>query len=404
MFTSSTVQSSQNKSEPETSSTNAATTKTAHRSHISTTPRPSRRLQKQRILSFLLDTATTIFVIYHLYNSPSYVNPWEIPNAQLWIAGFVFIRFGILFYDHLVVFLIEKMFRCKVLPTRQPGAPPVRYVELDTRSVVYLSINSFNEYVFVMRLTYYLWNEGFNQQLSWKMSQISLGNTIIALGIMFVSMDVLYAPLHHFLHLPSLYPLIHKHHHRQHFPTRGYLDAGNEHPIEHMIGVICTWFAVCTSELMLPTCRVILESVMSNGFDDLKDATTVSLSGGGVHAVTVLIFFQLHAALAMMNHSPYDAQFSLPFVGSSCLFGTDNIFVRRVEAIPLVGKRLKRIITGQWFNYSVGHHEMHHRKFNFNYGQYCMLYDLMMGTFIEYQGPLGAAELESRKKSKLKGT
>jgi sterol desaturase/sphingolipid hydroxylase (fatty acid hydroxylase superfamily) len=61
------------------------------------------------------------------------------------------------------------------------------------------------------------------------------------------------------------------------------------------------------------------------------------------------------------------------------------------------------MITGQWFQYSVEHHEMHHRKFNFNYGQYCMFYDLWMGTFIEYEGPLSAAQLEAKKRNSLKG-
>ncbi|KAL3786100.1 hypothetical protein HJC23_003217 [Cyclotella cryptica] len=363
------------------------------------TSRTSWRLRKQRILSLLLDSATAIFVAQFIYNNPSYLNPWQIPNSQLWILGFVLIRCAIAFYDHLVVFLIEKFFRCQVLPTRQPGAPPVRYVKLDMRSVIYLSINSFNEYAFVMRLTHYLWNGGYRTQLPSELSQLTLGNTIVAIGIMFVSMDLLYAPLHHLLHLPSLYPFIHKHHHRQHFPVRGYLDAGNEHPIEHMIGVVCTWFAVCSAEMLLPTLSMLWEVVKNDGESSLAD---FNFQGGGVHAITVFVFFQVHAALAMMNHSPFDASFSLPFVGSTLLFGNDNVVLRIVEQVPFVGMGLGRVLTGRWFNYSVGHHEMHHRKFNYNYAQYCMFYDLWMGTFLEYEGPICAAELEARKNSKYK--
>lgn len=365
------------------------------------TPKKSMRLKKQQLTSLLLDSATSIFVIHYIYKNPSYLNPWEIPNAQLWVLGFILIRCAIVFYDHLVVFLIEKAFKCKVLPTREPGAPPVRYVELDTRSVVYLSLNSLNEYTFVMRLTYYLWDGGYLGMLPWRLSQLSLGNTIIAIGIMFISMDLLYAPLHHFLHLPSMYPLIHKHHHRQHFPVRGYLDAGNEHPIEHMIGVTCTWFAVCTAEVLLPTMKMLWEVIKTGERSDIKGIlASVELRGGGVHAVTVLIFFQLHAALAMMNHSPFDAQFSLPFVGSSLLFGNDSSRIGAMDNIPIIGKRLRRVISGQWFRYSVGHHEMHHRKFNYNYAQYCLFYDHWMGTFIPYEGPKTASELEAKKKAK----
>lgn len=361
-------------------------------------PRKSWRLKKQQTTSMLLDTSAAIFVIQYIYNNPSYVNPWEIPNAQLWTIGFILIRAAIVFYDHLVVFLIEKAFKCKVLPTREPGAPPVRYVELDTRSVVYLSLNSLNEYTFVMRLTHYLWNRGYQGILPWQPLQISASNTLVAIGIMFVSMDLMYAPLHHFLHLPSMYPLVHKHHHRQHFPVRGYLDAGNEHPIEHMIGVMCTWFAVCTAEVLLPSMKMIWEVVKSG--DIKRSLASFELQGGGVHAVTVLIFFQLHAALAMMNHSPFDMQFSLPFVGSSFFFGSETGISSHIDEIPIIGKRLRRVITGQWFRYSVGHHEMHHRKFNYNYAQYCLFYDHWMGTYLPYEGPISASELDAKKKAK----
>ena len=317
---------------------------------------------------------------------------------QIWLVGFFFIRFGVLFYDHLVVLVIERCFKSKVLPTREEGAPPVRYVSLDTRSFIYLFLNSFNEYAFVMRLTYHLWQGGHQQLLPWALSEMTLSNTIIALGIMFVSMDILYAPLHHMLHLPSFYPLVHKHHHRQHFPTRGYLDAGNEHPIEHMIGVMCTWFAVCTAEMLLPTIGMWFDRVKDNGFNAFSEGGEVWTQGGGVHAATVILFFQFHAALACLNHSPYNVNFSLPFVGSASLFGPFNKLLQVLDDMTIVGKCLKRILTGQWFGYSVGHHEMHHRKFNFNYGQYCMLYDSWMGTYLEYEGPMTASELEAKKK------
>jgi len=299
---------------------------------------------------------------------------------------------GIVFYDHFVVLLIERYCHGRVLPTRQSGAPPVRYICLDARSVAYLSLNAFNEYAFVMRLTYYLWRGGRGKILPWKLTQLTVWNTAIAMGIMFVSMDVLYAPLHHLLHLPALYPLIHKHHHRQHFPARGYLDAGNEHPIEHMIGVMCTWFAVSVAEALLPTCKLWLEMVKGHRSGTISEVGefTEWIRGGGVHALTVFFFFQFHAALAMLNHSPYDVTFSLPLVGSSSIFGTDNKFMG--------GNFLKRLLTGQWFEYSVRHHEMHHRKFNCNYGQYCMFYDRWMGSFLEYEGPMTAVELVAKKK------
>ena len=49
---------------------------------------------------------------------------------------------------------------------------------------------------------------------------------------------------------------VHKHHHRQVFPAQGYLDAGNEHPVEqvgelvvHVPGGVCTIVAECQKEV-----------------------------------------------------------------------------------------------------------------------------------------------------------
>ena len=386
----------------------------AHTSPPPPTPPPPRlslRLRRQRQCSILLDAATAISVLVYLsHANPSYLDPWGLRNAKYWALGYALIRFGVFFYDHLVVYLVEGVFGGKLLPTRVPGAPSVRFVSLDARSLVYLFLNSINEYAFVMRLTRYLWLGGRGGRMSWELSGLNLWNTLIALGIMFVSMDALYAPLHHIMHLPSFYPLVHKHHHRQHYPTRGYLDAGNEHPIEHAIGVLCTWFAVCVSEALLPTCGMWLRRTRASVVDGSPWMVGIDdggISGGGVHALTVVLFFQFHAALACMNHSPYDVRFSLPFVGSDAVFRPIYGIMkrsggRRVDG-NIVGRWIGNIITGRWFRYSVGHHEMHHRKFNYNYGQYCMFYDMWMGTFAEYEGPLSAAEIGARKGNSLKG-
>jgi len=273
-----------------------------------------------QIQSAVLDTCTAAAVVYFYYTHPDFFNPWNL-NLQQWILGGLAIRLAVTLYDHLVVFAVDSLFAQQYLPTRTTGNP-VRYVELDVTSVVFLTINAFHEWIFVQRLCHYIW---FSPDVSRQVEDIGLINTIGSLWVMFVVMDVCYAPLHHIMHLPKLYPLVHKHHHRQHFPTRGYLDAGNEHPIEHVIGVLCTWAAVIA-------------------------AVTLTQA----HAVTIFVFFNIHAALAMLNHSPYDVEFDI---------------------IPFLLK------------YSVANHEMHHRKFTVNYAQYSMFYDHLMKTFAVYEGP-----------------
>jgi sterol desaturase/sphingolipid hydroxylase (fatty acid hydroxylase superfamily) len=228
--------------------------------------------------SRVLDLTTSFAVGALICYRPSLLNPWDITLVQ-WLVGGVLLRGAIAFYDHLVETLLE-ISGASLLPTRLT-AKPVRYVELDQNSILFLSINSVHEWIFVQRLCHYIW---YSPDVSKDLSDIGLLNTLGALYVMFVVLDVCYSPCHHVFHQPWCYPLIHKHHHRQHYPTRGYLDAGNEHPIEHVVGVYSTWAAVL-----------------------------VAVHWTGAHAATIFFFFNLHAAMAMLNHSPY--KFSCNILG-----------------------------------------------------------------------------------------
>ena len=278
------------------------------------------RQSQQNLQSKLLDTASVVAVSALGYLHPEYFNPWNLSLVQ-WLVGAAAIRAAIFFYDHLVVFLMDTVLHSQLLPTRTTGKP-VRFVSLNVQSYVFLTINALHEWLFVQRLLHYIW---YSPHVSLELNDIGLVNTLGALAVIFMVNDFIYAPCHHLLHWPSLYPLIHKHHHRQHFPTRGYLDAGNEHPIEHLVGVLSIWGGVLAA---VATCRV--------------------------HGAAIFVYFNLHATLAMLNHSPYNVRFHL---------------------VPGL------------MEYSVGNHEMHHRQFTVNYAQYCMWYDHFMHTFAPYQGP-----------------
>jgi len=244
----------------------------------------------------------------------SVFNPWEISTTS-WIAGFFISRGLITLYDHLVIAVV-KLTKQKLLPTRTTGTP-VRYVDLRLVDVVYLFINAIQEWLFVQNMCFYIWH---SNDVPKSVEQIGVFNTVCAVMVMFIVQDIFYAPTHRFLHWRPVYPYIHKHHHRQIFPVRGYLDAGNEHPVEHFIGTSCTWIAVYTA-----------------------------VHTTGAHAVIIFTFFNIHAALAMLNHSPYDVDINLIFM-----------------------------------NYNVKAHEMHHRKFTTNYAQYWLGIDHLMGTYMEY--------------------
>lgn len=243
------------------------------------------------------------------------LNPWDLGPAML-LAGFFAVRGGIYVWDNVVEKLVQ-LSGTRKLPTREKPIKPELQPPLNTLSYVYLFINAINELVFVMNITHFLWH---SPLVKLSASELGVANTFLALYVIFLAQDAVYAPLHRFMHWRPVYPLVHKHHHRQIYPSRGYADAANEHPIEHMIGVLCAWVGIFAAAY-----------------------TT------GVHAATLFVFFNIHAALAMLNHSPYDVEFS--YLG---------------------------------FNYSVKAHEMHHRKFTLNYAQYFMFWDRLMGTHRDY--------------------
>jgi len=64
--------------------------------------------------------------------------------------------------------------------------------------------------------------------------------------------DMVYTVYHYILHKsPVLFMEVHRHHHNIRAPTRGYLDAVNEHPLEMAGALALTW-------MIMQVCRDIL--------------------------------------------------------------------------------------------------------------------------------------------------
>merc|ERR1719316_947788 len=84
-------------------------------------------------------------------------------------------------------------------------------------------------------------------EMSW-MPPLTLPLQMIALYFIY---DAVYAPFHRFLHLPEVYPWIHKHHHRTIVPHRGTFDGINANPIEFASGEFMHLFSINVLELIL---------------------------------------------------------------------------------------------------------------------------------------------------------
>ena len=78
----------------------------------------------------------------------------------------------------------------------------------------------------IKRAPYIVWG-------AWNMNPLNtVGTVLVACGCY----DFVYYWFHRFLHIPAIYPYIHKHHHRQLIPFRGSWDGANTHPIEFIFG------------------------------------------------------------------------------------------------------------------------------------------------------------------------
>ena len=165
------------------------------------------------------------------------VNPWGV-GIQMWLAGYAAIRFALLaFVDGLVWLLAPRL---SPLPSRT-GPKPVFQHSINVVDVTYLAVNSMVEFIFAQQIFHLLWHAPFITRTP---GDLGLFNGLLAFWLLLVVDDMLYAPLHRFMHDPRVYRYVHKHHHRNTFPARGYMDAANEHPVEQIAALSMHWIAV----------------------------------------------------------------------------------------------------------------------------------------------------------------
>jgi sterol desaturase/sphingolipid hydroxylase (fatty acid hydroxylase superfamily) len=158
----------------------------------------------------------------------------------------------------------------------------------------------------------------------WEWNEITIWNTLLPLPVLFVVFDFFYTLLHWFLHLKSIYPHIHKHHHQQKAPSRANIDAVNVHPIEFILGEY-------NHLLSLYICSAYCFH--------------------NIHFVSALLFLVIGGFLAGLNHTRHDAKIAIPWRSS--------------------------VIT----IYDSKAHDVHHRIPQSNYGQYSMFWDHIFGTY-----------------------
>ncbi|MES1920085.1 hypothetical protein MHBO_001804 [Bonamia ostreae] len=183
--------------------------------------------------------------------------------------------------------------------------------ELENVDIFYLVVNRFTTVSFV----YFLSRFCCSTQIKWDIKEATITNTLLPLPAAYLTYDFFYFIFHWTLHRKQIYGYIHKHHHRQRSPTRGYIDASNVHPLEFVIG---EYLHILSLSLM-----------------------------PALHGYSILIFFVLSAFMNSLNHTRFDVHW--------------------------------------FFNlYDVKNHDIHHRLPNNNYCIYSRCWDVIFGTFREY--------------------
>lgn len=116
----------------------------------------------------------------------------------------------------------------------------------DATDNLYIFINKLLTVCFVYHL---IWVCYYCSSIKWRPEEANIYNTFGSLIFFYIFYDFFYANFHRLLHVRELYPLIHKHHHRQKAPSRGNLDAINVHPFEFLVGeylhLVTVWFIPC---------------------------------------------------------------------------------------------------------------------------------------------------------------
>jgi sterol desaturase/sphingolipid hydroxylase (fatty acid hydroxylase superfamily) len=168
------------------------------------------------------------------------------------------------------------------------------------------------------------------------LAELTIMNGPVAYILSLLAFDFVYWLFHATLHHGSIYQYIHKHHHRQQVPFRGYADAVNVHPFEELCGATCFWLGLVFA------------------------ASTI-----GMHAGAAWMAMGTWIVFNIGNHAEFDSPIHAPLPFPS-------------------GPR---------------DHQMHHRVPNCNYAILTMLFDHLFGTYKPYT-PVGMKDCANPNEAK----
>jgi hypothetical protein len=176
---------------------------------------------------------------------------------------------------------------------------------------------------------------------------ITVWNTVAVLPALFLLYDLVYTLMHRVMHIRALYPLVHKHHHRQHSPSRGNTDAGAcsgctgslatapppsppPHAHTHHKQSLILALSFCAPVNVHPL-EFVLGEVLHLGC-----VWALNLVGVDVHAVTIVAFILVGGVLASLNHTRADVRVSGRCRGSCTPCASPLVVVLAYIGLPCV--------------------------------------------------------------------
>ena len=129
---------------------------------------------------------------------------------------------------------------------------------LGVKDVLFIFINQFVETVFLREVNLIASEVGATNFFPPPFSYIALPIYSVAAALLLLfADDFLYEKLHALLHRDRyLYKFVHGHHHKATRPTRGYIDAINENPLEMIAALLLNLFAIRILEPLLTVASI----------------------------------------------------------------------------------------------------------------------------------------------------
>lgn len=220
--------------------------------------------------------------------------------------------------DVVMEYLMGRVLACKTMVQHGAGARIRPLEQFETIDAVFSWSNTFFEFVGASHVIAFL----VGPLTAKSLSELGAANGPFAFQVCFMLHECVYYAFHWAFHLRSLYPLVHKHHHRQIAPFRGLNDATNESPVEQIVGI-----GIFLLSLYGTACSV------------------------GLHAATAWTIFACWTFVNQLNHMAYNTNIHLPLL---------------FPAFPR-------------------DHQMHHRKGRCNYAIFSMLFDRVFRTYVPYE-------------------